>query len=155
MKNKYITHIIISFLIIVALWSYYTWKLSSYNEVNNIETKQEFRNIWNFSVEEFKKKIEEDYILIDIRTPWEIAKWYIKWLDMRIDYYEDNFKSQIEKLDKTKKYLIYCRSWSRSWNALYLMKNLWFKDVHDLAWWIWIWEEVWEKFEKIKTTIIW
>ena len=148
MNKRHIVHIIISFLVIVALWSYYLWKINSYNEIDNIEIKHEFVSIWNYWVKEFKQKIEEDYILIDIRTPWEIANWYIEWIDLKIDYYTETFKSEIEKLDKSKKYLIYCRSWSRTWNALYLMKNLWFRNVHDLNWGIGAWERAWEKFVK-------
>ena len=148
MNQNRILYIIISFLVIVALWSYYLWKISNYNDVNNIEIKQEYINIWNFWVDDFKEKIWEDYILIDIRTPWEIVEWYIEWKDLNIDYYKDNFKSEIEKLDKIKKYLIYCHSGNRSWNTLYLMKNLWFKNVHDLKWWIAAWERAGEQFVK-------
>ena len=149
MTQNRIFHIIISFLVIIALWSYYLWKISSYNEVNNMEViRQEYSIIWNFRVKDFKRKISEDYILIDIRTPWEIAEGYIEWLDLEIDYYEDSFISEIKKLDNTKKYLIYCRSWSRTRDTLSLMQNLWFKDVHDLIWWIGAWEKAWEKFVK-------
>ncbi len=152
MNNKRSIHIIISLLVIVLLGSYYLWKLSSGTKVviekNDVKVKQEFVNIWSYNIWEFKQKIWEDYILIDIRTPWEISEWYIEWKDLEIDYYKDSFKSEIEKLDKTKKYLIYCRSWNRSWNALYLMKNLWFTDVHDLAWGIGTWARWWEKFIK-------
>ena len=147
-RNK--ISLIISLAVIVSLGWYYAWKISNYEKSNNIqiEQKQEFVNIWSYNIWEFKQKIWEDYILIDIRTPWEISEWYIEWKDLEIDYYKNSFKSEIEKLDKTKKYLIYCRSWNRSWNALYLMKNLWFTDVHDLAWGIGAWARWWEKFIK-------
>jgi len=150
--NKNILFITLFLLPIIIFWSFYLWKVYAPNKIWNdtlTEKKsEEFRSIWSYSINEFKKKINKDYILIDLRTSWEIKDWYIEWVDLQIDYYNNNFKSKIEKLDKTKKYLIYCRSWSRSWNALYLMKNLWFKNVHDLIWWISAWERVGEKVVK-------
>lgn len=151
MKNNNILSIIIWILIaiILVLWFNLLWNNNTELKLDNkIEEKQEFVNIWNFTVQEFKQKIKEDYILIDIRTAEEISEWYIEWKDLEIDYYKNNFKSEIEKLDKSKKYLIYCRSGSRSWNALHLMKNLWFTNVHDLAWGIGAWESDWEQFVK-------
>jgi rhodanese-related sulfurtransferase len=147
-KNK--VSLVISLAVILGLGGYYLWKISSYEQTNNIqiEEKQEYVNIWSYNIWEFKEKMWEDYIVIDIRTPWEVAEWYIEWMDLNIDYYKDDFKSKIEKLDKTKKYLIYCHSWNRSWNTLYLMKNLWFTNVHDLTWWIWAWERAGEKVSK-------
>jgi len=149
-ENKLI--IIIFLWLILILGSFYLWKVYAPNNIWNntsVENKSEnFINIWDYSINEFKQKINKDYTLIDLRTPWEIKDWYIGWVDLKIDYYDNNFKSEINKLDKTKKYLIYCRSWSRSWNALYLMKSLWFRDVHDLSWWINTWERAWEKITK-------
>lgn len=147
-KNK--MSLVISLVVIIGLGSYYTWKISNYAESNNIkiEDKQEYVNIWNFTALEFKQKLVKDYILIDIRTPGEVTEWYIDGMDLNIDYYKDNFKSEIEKLDKTKQYLIYCRSWNRTWNALYLMKNLGFTDVHDLDWWIGAWDRAWFLFSR-------
>ena len=149
MNKDHILHIIISFLVIVALWSYYLWKMTVYNNLE-IENKQELNyvNIWSINVIEFKEKMNQDYIVIDIRTLQEVEAWRIESMDLNIDYYKDNFKSELEKLDKTKNYLIYCRSGSRTWNTLNLMKNIWFIEVHDLAWWIWSWERAGEQFVK-------
>jgi rhodanese-related sulfurtransferase len=151
MNNNKRIQIIITLFVIILPWSYFLWKVTNNvdnNKIGKIEVKKEYRNIWTYNIQEFKEKINQDYILIDLRTPWELANWYIEWKDLNIDYYKDNFKSEIEKLDRSRKYLIYCHSGSRSWNTLYLMKNLWFKNVHDLAWWISAWERSGEKIEK-------
>jgi rhodanese-related sulfurtransferase len=114
-------------------------------------------NLKTVSVAVFKNEIEKnDWILVDLRTPWEIAQGVIEWWAINIDFYSSNFKEEINKLDKNKKYLIYCRSWARSWKALNLMKELWFKNVLNLSWWIGSWaNSAWEIVnfeEKIEQT---
>lgn len=49
-----------------------------------------------------------------------------------MDYYANDFSNQINSLDKEKTYYIYCRSGTRSGNALNIFKNLGFKEVYDL-----------------------
>jgi len=44
----------------------------------------------------------------------------------------DNFAQKISKLDKTKKYIVYCRSGHRSANAAEIMKNQSFKTIYNL-----------------------
>ena len=56
---------------------------------------------------------QEDVILIDVRTPEEVTKGMIHGATV-INYRGDQFKNEVAKLDKTKKYLLYCRSGGRS-----------------------------------------
>ena len=49
------------------------------------------QSIWAIWVKDFKSKIGKDYILIDIRTIPEILEWYIKWMDLNLDYYNPNY----------------------------------------------------------------
>lgn len=90
------------------------------------------------SVSNFKKEIENpDIILLDVRTPWELpVYWKIRENQKLIDINSYNFVSEIAKLDKTKKYLIYCWHWNRSVTARNYMKREWFSYVKDLEWWI-------------------
>jgi len=85
--NKNIIFIIIFLLPIIILWSFYLWKVYAPSEIwNNTSTEkssEEFRSIWSYSINEFKKKIDEDYILIDLRTTWEIKDGYIGWVDLK------------------------------------------------------------------------
>lgn len=102
-------------------------------------------NIWRLLVDDFNEKISEDYILIDIRTRPEILQWRIEKTELFLDYYWDDYINKLKWLDKNKKYLIYCRVWNRTWVTLNVMKQLWFKYVYDLYWWIINWVNSWKK----------
>ena len=108
--------------------------------------KTNLKTVW---ISEFKKELaKNDWILIDLRTDWEVAEWVISWAK-QIDFYASDFKNKVSQLDKSKKYLIYCRSWARSWKTLNLMKNLWFTNVYELRWWMNNWLRNWEKTAKL------
>lgn len=108
---------------------------------NNSEEK-----ISRITIQEFKNELDKnDWIILDLRTTSELKKtWVINWAK-QIDFYSSNFKEQLISLDKTKKYLIYCRSWNRSGKTLKIMKDLWFKNVFELKWWMNKWLSSWEK----------
>lgn len=72
-----------------------------------------------------------DYVVIDVRTPEEYNIDGIPGA-INIDYYNPNFKQNLEKLDYNKKYLIYCRSGSRSGHSAQILKKLGFNYVYDL-----------------------
>ena len=137
-------------LIILLFWLIFTscesvwWK----KIVNNIEINNQKEITQHLSVNDFKQKISEDFILIDIRTKQEIDRWIIWWADLFLDYYSKNFITDLNKLDKNKKYLIYCAHWNRSWDTLIWMKKMWFSDVFDLKWWIVAWIDSWENIVK-------
>lgn len=109
----------------------------------NTQTKSITESIEQVSVTDFQKSIwENESIIIDLRTTPELQEtWIIAWAQ-QIDFYDSNFKNNLDMLDKNASYLIYCRSGSRSWNTLELMKSLWFQNVKELEWWIsnWIWQ---------------
>ena len=73
-----------------------------------------------------------DFVIIDIRTPEEVSEGYIE-NAVNIDFYADIFKEDLDKLDKNKTYLIYCRSGNRSGQAMPIMKDLGFKEVYNLS----------------------
>jgi len=100
-------------------------------------------------VKEFKSQMEDkNSVLIDIRTPGEIRYWKIKKDCLVLDFYGPNFVNEILKLDKSKKYLIYCAYGNRSFSLLNFMTAQWFSDIADLEWWIADWMDSWEKIEK-------
>jgi rhodanese-related sulfurtransferase len=81
---------------------------------------------------EFKDKMHKgDHILIDVRTPEEFNLGKLQ-NALLIDFYGDNFHDEIQKLDKNKKYLLYCRSGNRSGQAMMLMSQLGFDEVYNL-----------------------
>ncbi len=89
------------------------------------------------SLAKFQEKLStQAYTLLDLRTTQELQDtWIISWAE-NIDFYNKDFRGQLDTLDKNKKYLIYCRSGNRSWQALETMKQMGFTTVYELEWWI-------------------
>ena len=78
-----------------------------------------------------KNKDNPSFLIIDVRTPGEFASGYIE-SALNIDYYSQNFREELNELDKGKTYLIYCRSGNRSGKALSMMKELAFREVYNM-----------------------
>jgi len=81
-----------------------------------------------------------DFVLIDVRTPEEFAEGHIEEA-INIDFRSENFRDEINKLDKDKTYLIYCRSGRRSADALDMMKELNFTRIYHMNGGILEWTE--------------
>jgi len=70
--------------------------------------------------------------LLDVRTLEEVEEGYIP-SATNIDIYKGpEFVSEIEKLDKTKNYYVYCRSGGRSAQACAIMNELGFENTYNL-----------------------
>jgi len=90
--------------------------------------------VTNLSSQRFKAIIESDKtaIIIDLRTPDEVAKkGYIKGA-IFMDYLSKDFEKELAKLDKTKTYYIYCAAGGRSSDCAELMEKKGFKKVYNL-----------------------
>jgi len=98
---------------------------------------------------EFQKAIQSntEAIVLDVRTPEEYREGYILHA-VNVDYKNENFKSEIAKLDTAKTYYVYCRSGGRSANAASYMKSVGFKNVYDLKGGITSWKA--DKFPVIQ-----
>lgn len=72
-----------------------------------------------------------DFVILDIRTPDEFNSGRIAG-SVNLDFYESNFASELDKLDKDKTYFVYCNSGNRSGSAMGTMRDLGFTDVYDL-----------------------
>lgn len=83
------------------------------------------------NVDEFNSKLEENVILIDIRTLDEFNSGHIDDA-INIDFYSPLFRSELNALDKNKTYLIYCRTGSRTSQAMNIMKSHGFVEVYEL-----------------------
>ena len=95
-------------------------------------------------VEAARELIEtKEVIIVDVRTPEEVAAGAIE-NAINLDYFAENFKSQISKLDKSKIYLVYCKKGGRSNQTLSMMQALGFNHAYDLAGGF----EEWEKANK-------
>ncbi len=85
--------------------------------------------------EDWKKKLEEDNnsIVLDVRTQEEIDLGIIP-DSIHIDIYKgQGFIDEIEQLDKTKTYYVYCRSGNRSGQACAIMSQLGFNIAYNLV----------------------
>ena len=96
----------------------------------------------NVSAEEFQKLITNrtNAIILDVRTPNEVAQGIIK-NAVKIDFYAKNFQAELDKLDKSKPVLIYCRSGRRSGIAMSTLRDLGFSEVYNLQGGIIEWSE--------------
>ena len=72
-----------------------------------------------------------DFVIMDVRTPEEYAGEHIAG-SILLDFNADDFKNELGKLDKSKTYLIYCRSDNRSGKAANIMLDLGFIEVYDI-----------------------
>jgi len=92
--------------------------------------------ILDITVEAALDKIEEElgepgFTLIDLRTPDETAAGHIAGADF-IDFYDEDFRDQLDALERDKTYVIYCRSGGRSGSALDTMREMGFSEVYNV-----------------------
>jgi rhodanese-related sulfurtransferase len=93
---------------------------------SNIEPK-------TINQEEFNKLVKDsNTVIIDVRSPGEISEGYIPGATLFFDYNDANFESNIEKLDKSKGYVVYCRSGGRSSKAAEILSEKGIKKVYNL-----------------------
>ncbi|HMK53890.1 MAG TPA: rhodanese-like domain-containing protein [Methanobacteriaceae archaeon] len=79
-----------------------------------------------------KNKDNPKFILLDVRNPQEYSEAHIEGSTL-INYQSPNFNENVEKLDKNKTYLIYCRSGVRSAGAAKTMAKLGFKNLYNMV----------------------
>ncbi len=104
------------------------------NNIAQLETQIQI--IENITPEEAYILIQENkdnpnFVILDVRTPEEFLDEYIE-NAVNLDYYSDTFRNDLDKLDKNKTYLIYCRSGRRSENTLNIMEELDFREVYNM-----------------------
>jgi len=124
---KIFSHIFVLLILSLILLGY-----SCQNKLDSI-TAQTLENI---SPEESENLIAQnggnsDFVILDVRTLTEFNSGHIA-NAIQIDYYADDFNSQLEKLDKEKTYLIYCRTGNRSSLASSTMQELGFKKIYNM-----------------------
>jgi len=100
--------------------------------------------IYDVSVQEayniiVANKNNANFYIIDIRTADEYAAGHLE-NSILIDYYAENFKTEIEKLDRAKSYLIYCRTGHRTGLARDIMKEMGFLSVYNMTGGITAWQ---------------
>lgn len=86
-------------------------------------------------------------VILDVRTPEEWAEGTILGAE-KINYHDDNFAQQVDKLDKNTPVYIYCKAGGRSSSAADILKEKGFAKVYNLDGGITSWQE--NGFEVVK-----
>ncbi|MFH1002867.1 MAG: rhodanese-like domain-containing protein [Chloroflexota bacterium] len=73
-----------------------------------------------------------DFVILDVRTPGEFAAGHLAGA-VNLDFYASTFRDDVNKLDKTRSYLVYCHSGNRSGQAVTIMDELGFGQVYNLS----------------------
>lgn len=72
-----------------------------------------------------------DFVVLDVRTAGEFAQGHVEGA-LLVDYRSPRFREEMGGLDKTKTYLVYCRTGNRSARALKIMSELGFRSHYHL-----------------------
>ena len=76
-------------------------------------------------------KNHKDLIVLDIRTEKEYVAGHIA-KAKHVDFYESDFKSRLEKLDRKTPYLVHCASGGRSGRSLEIFRDLGFTRIYHM-----------------------
>lgn len=88
----------------------------------------------NLTQEQWVAQLEKDTnaVILDVRTDAEVDEGIIP-NAIHIDIYKgQDFINEIEALDKTKNYYVYCKSGGRSGQACSIMNQLGFENAYNL-----------------------
>jgi rhodanese-related sulfurtransferase len=81
---------------------------------------------------EILREAGTDVVLLDVRTPGEVADGKIPGA-IEIDYQGKNFEKQIDALGREKSYIVYCAAGGRSSKAANMMSQMGFRNVFNLT----------------------
>ena len=78
------------------------------------------------------RAVDPGFVVLDVRTPGEFNGRHVKGA-VNLDFYAPEFDSRLAGLDRTKAYLVYCASGSRSGQAVSRMRPLGFVEVYNMT----------------------
>lgn len=89
--------------------------------------------VQQLSVEGFQQKMSKasEKIILDLRTPDEYTSGHLAEATL-MNYYDRDFKTRIQSLDKTKPVFVYCATGIRSNSAAKVLINSGFTEVYHL-----------------------
>lgn len=101
--------------------------------VISCKAQEENTDVTILSVEEAKTILAEEpgAVFLDVRTPEEFNEGHIEGAVL-INFFDEDFKEQVEALDKDKPVYIYCRSGNRSQQAGMILTQMGFQEVYDI-----------------------
>lgn len=88
----------------------------------------------DLSQEEWAEQLQNDpnAFILDVRTPEEVEEGYIPGAANIDIYLGQGFMDEIEKLDKSKNYYVYCRSGNRSGQACAILNSIGIANAYNL-----------------------
>lgn len=101
------------------------FKKSSKKGINEFEPEKAFIEIENH-------QHNPDFLVLDVRTPKEYQKEHLKNAQL-LNVKSSNFEDELEKMDKNKKYFIYCKTGRRGSKAVELMQKHGYKKVFNIS----------------------
>ena len=136
-KNLIIGGILVIFLItvFVIIGNNQTNNSASNNQSNSSQISQINSSTFETinTVQELKNRLDQknpNDTLLDVRNPQEFNEGYIE-NAVNIDLANPNFALEIQKLDKTKTYIVFCRSGNRALTASQEMSKIGLKTVYS------------------------
>lgn len=87
-------------------------------------------------------KLATDAFLLDVRPAKEQYEEGQIPGNIRLEMTASDFEDQLSKLDRSKRYLVYCRSGNRSRQVCERMDQMGFKEVYSLDGGITQWKEI-------------
>lgn len=107
------------------------------------------QNVKELSVPDFEKQLASTgtKTILDVRTAGEYQSGHLPDAVL-LDYYKDDFKQQLSKLDKNKPVFVYCASGGRSGSASDILSDMGFKQIYDLKGGINAWKREAKKIVK-------
>lgn len=93
-------------------------------EIRNVDAPKAYQMIQNNSG-------KSGLVIIDVRSPEEFAEGHIAGA-VNLDINSPVFSAELNKMDRDKTYLVYCRAGSRSARAYLIMEKMGFNNTYNL-----------------------
>jgi rhodanese-related sulfurtransferase len=74
---------------------------------------------------------QADFVVLDVRTPEEFAEGHLSGA-VNVNLLAPDFERRLGALDRSKTYLVYCRTGNRSAKAVQAMERLGFRSVYHM-----------------------
>ncbi|MEZ5033259.1 MAG: rhodanese-like domain-containing protein [Saprospiraceae bacterium] len=98
---------------------------------DNVEVADAFPSITAAKAQDMIDK-NKNLVILDVRTPGEFHAGHIRGAQLLDVTQDSTFMEGIKTMDKSKSYLVYCRSGQRSRKACSLMQDQGIQDVYNL-----------------------
>lgn len=137
-QNKYMSTFIGALIGLMFVTSQGCTKADQSSTETTVQSATTTTGIQNAKVNEeispdvFAEKMKDaTFVILDVRTPAEFNGGHLK-SAININYNAPDFADQVNKLDKSKTYLVYCQRGARSAGAANIMANNGFNTIYSM-----------------------